>query len=91
MFLRSLRIQNNLNRLKDFLIANPGGLLGYILDRDAPARLVFWVQSLGRAYFFGSIICTVIFWVPEFLHYFFGSQVWVNLRNLGTTYLTNKI
>ena len=58
----------------------PKGFFGYILDRDA--KVTFLGLNFGTAYFFGSIICTVIFWGAEFLHSSLGSQVWVKVRQL---------
>ena len=61
-----------------------GGVLGYILDRDA--QVTFSDLKFGQTLLFlGPSFVQLFFGVPEALHYFFGSQ------KLRKAYFTNKI
>ena len=62
----------------------PGGGGGFFyISLIEMLSLLFVGLQFDRAYFLGSIICTVIFWVPEVLHYCFGSPIWVKVRKLS--------
>ena len=59
------------------------GVLGYILNRDP--QVAFLDLKLGQSLLFlrQSFVQLAIFLVPEILHYFFGSQICVEVIRLN--------
>ena len=51
-----------------------------VLGVEFGQSLLFWVSPFVHLFF----------QVPEVPFYFFGSQLWVNIRKLTQTYLTDK-
>ena len=56
----------------------PKGVLGFLLDRDA--QVTFSGLKFGLSFLFWGQSFVVFLGVPKVLHYFFGSQIWVKVK-----------